>query len=474
MLDWFRDILTTGEQNKASEWIVQLDKEALLRIDGRQVKLDFIANEEMMVSLLSDILPPEQYKKLEKRFEDDDGLDFINENFLFYDEEYGRYLGRLQRQRKVLAFVVMHPTRDASVLFDILKYAVEHGASDLHIREGKYVRLRIDSKLVETDFMTDSVFFEKAIQQILPPGKLDVYKRTGDLDFAWEEEGIGRFRVNLHRQRDKSAFTFRHVKSKAPTVKEVGLPEVLKKIVMARNGIIFISGTTGSGKSTTMAAMLDHLNNTSEEHVITIEDPIEYTFQDNLCFFEQREVGLDAESFDSALIHSLRQDPDIIMVGEMRNRSTFETALTAAETGHMVITTLHTKNAPQSLTRILDMFPLEERDTVRKSLADCLRAIICQRLAPKATGKGVVPVNEILINTPIVRKLIFDDQIDKLPQAIAAGGEEDMMSFNGCLLKLVNDGQITEETAFKFSDNPQELKMNLKGIFLNSGGGIIQ
>ena len=220
--------------------------------------------------------------------------------------------------------------------------------------------------------------------------------------------------------------------------------------------------------------MLDHVNNTAEEHIITIEDPIEYTFQDNLSFFEQREVGLDAESFDSALIHALRQDPDIIMVGEMRNRSTFETALTAAETGHMVISTLHTKNAPQSITRILDMFPLEERDTVRKNISECLRAIICQRLAPKATGKGVVPVTEILINTPIVRKLIFDNKIDKLPQAIEGGAEENMMSFNKCLLNLVNAGEITEETAFNFSDNPQALKMNLKGIFLNESGGIIQ
>jgi twitching motility protein PilT len=162
------------------------------------------------------------------------------------------------------------------------------------------------------------------------------------------------------------------------------------------------------------------------------------------------------------------------MVGEMRNRKTFETALTAAETGHMVITTLHTKSAAQSITRILEMFPLEERDSVRKSLSECLRAIICQRLAPRATGKGVVPVNEILINTPIVRKLIFDDKIDKLPQAIEGGGEDNMMSFNKCLLNLVNNGDITEETAFQFSDNAQALKMNLKGIFLSEDSGIIQ
>ncbi|MBO4345143.1 MAG: PilT/PilU family type 4a pilus ATPase [Victivallales bacterium] len=470
MLDWFRDFIVQGLEHNASEWFIPLNEMAYCRIEGRTAKTDLQIDNDVFVSLLQDMLPKKQLDKLA----DDDGSDFINENFLFYDETHGRFLGNLQRQRGQMAFVVRKPTRDASVFFDYLKYAVEHDASDLHVREGKYIRLRIDSKLVDTEFLTDSYFFKQAIQDILPEGRLPIYEETGDLDFAWEEEGIGRFRVNLHRQRGKAAFTFRHVKSKAPTVKEVNLPEVLKSIIMARNGIIFISGTTGCGKSTTMAAMLDHLNNSDEKHIITIEDPIEYTFQDNRCFFEQREVGLDAESFDSALIHALRQDPDVIMVGEMRNRKTFETALTAAETGHMVITTLHTKSAAQSITRILEMFPLEERDSVRKSLSECLRAIICQRLAPRATGKGVVPVNEILINTPIVRKLIFDDKIDKLPQAIEGGVEDNMMSFNKCLLNLVNNGDITEETAFQFSDNAQALKMNLKGIFLSEDSGIIQ
>ena len=470
MIEWFRDFLVLGQENNASEWYIPLDNVAFLRIDGKTVKTDLHIDNEIFIALLQDMLPKKQLEKLEK----DEGIDFINENFLFYDNNQTRFLGNLQRQRGQMAFVVRKPTRDASVFFDILKYAVEHNASDLHVREGKYMRLRIDSRLVDTDFMTDSYFFEQALHDIIPAGRLPIYESTGDLDFAWEEEGIGRFRVNLHRQRGKSAFTFRHVKSKAPTVKEVNLPESLKSIIMARNGIIFISGTTGSGKSTTMAAMLDHLNNTEERHIITIEDPIEYTFQDNRCFFEQREVGLDAESFDSALIHALRQDPDVIMVGEMRNRKTFETALTAAETGHMVVTTLHTKSAAQSISRILEMFPLEERDSVRKSLSECLRAIICQRLAPRATGKGVVPVNEILINTPIVRKLIFDNKIDRRPQAIEGGAEDNMMSFNKCLLNLVNNGDITEETAFQFSDNAQALKMNLKGIFLSEDSGIIQ
>jgi twitching motility protein PilT len=303
---------------------------------------------------------------------------------------------------------------------------------------------------------------------------MEIYERTGDLDFAWQEPNVGRFRVNLHKQRGNMGITMRWVKSKPPTVAEAGLPEVLKRIADNSNGIIFITGTTGSGKSTTMAAMLDYINTTYNRHVITIEDPIEYTFEDKKSFFEQREVGLDAETFESALVHALRQDPDIIVVGEMRNRVTFETALAAAETGHMVITTLHTKDAPQSINRILDMFTIEERDSIRKSLSDVVKAIICQRLAKKASGKGVVPITEIMTNEPIVKKLIFDNRIDKLEQAIEANQEAGMMTFNQCLLEHYNNGDISEEKALELSDNPQALRMNFKGIFLTDSGGIIQ
>ncbi|MBO7620791.1 MAG: PilT/PilU family type 4a pilus ATPase [Victivallales bacterium] len=465
------DLLVAYMENKASECQIYEGKPAVLRIEGASCEIpDFAPDDTKFLELAGNLLPDEQIKKLESN---DDGEDFILEDFLLEEDGVARFLVHIQRQRGQLALIVKKTRRDASVFFDILKYAVAQGASDLHVREGKFVRLRVHARLVETNIMTDSYFFEKSFEQIIPEGRFDIYKKEGDLDFAWEEEGVGRFRVNLHRQRGNSAYTFRYVKGRAPTIKEVNLPEILKKIASFRNGIIFVTGTTGSGKSKTMAAMLDYINNTSEQHVITIEDPIEYTFQDNRSFFEQREIGLDASSFDSALIHALRQDPDIIMVGEMRNRETFETALAAAETGHMVLTTLHTKDAAQSISRILDMFPLEERDSIRKSISECLQAIVCQRLAPRAIGQGVVPINEILINTSIVKKLIFDNQLEKVPQAIAGGEEEGMMSFNQCLLKLAKNGDITEETALRFSDTPQQLQMNLKGIFLSSGG-IIQ
>ncbi|MBP5639412.1 MAG: PilT/PilU family type 4a pilus ATPase [Victivallales bacterium] len=465
------DLLAAFVENEAVELHIRENKPATLRINGEQAEIEtWVLDSEQFLQVASELLPE---KEIQKFVSGDEGGAFVNENSLLVEEDLGRFLINLQRQRGQLELFIRRPRRDASIMFEALKYAVDNGASDLHIREGKYIRLRLHAQLVDTDIMTDENYFKKSYEDIVPPGKMEEYKETGDLDFAWEEEGIGRFRVNLHRQRGMSAYTLRHVKGKPPTVREVNLPEIIKTICDdSHNGIIFISGTTGSGKSTTMAAMLDHINNTQEKHIITIEDPIEYTFQDNRCFFEQREVGLDAISFSSALKHALRQDPDIIMVGEMRSRDTFETAIGAAETGHLVITTLHTKDAAQSITRILDMFPLEERDTVRKNLAGCLRAIICQRLAPRATGKGVVPINEILINTPIVSKMMFDGKLDKIHQCIEAGERDGMMSFNQCLLKLVNNGDITEECAMNFSDSPEQLKMGLKGIILSTSGVI--
>lgn len=362
----------------------------------------------------------------------------------------------------------------SSSLKDLLGTAIENRASDLHLRENSPVQLRIDRKLVEVDFVADKKFYDTIIREIVPASHLDRFEQTGDLDFAWEEPEVGRFRVNLHKQRGKRGMTMRHVRSDTPRVADVNLPPILNTIAEAHNGIIFVAGTTGSGKSTTMAAMLEHINETMTKHIITLEDPIEFTFTDKQSFFEQREIGLDAISFESALHHALRQDPDVIVLGEMRDRKTFETAMVAAETGHLVITTLHTKDAPQSISRILDMFPVEERESIRKSLAGLLRAIICQRLVPKSLGDGVIPITEILIATPIVRKLIFEGKLEKLGMTIEAGAEDGMMTFNSCLLQRVNESMISEETALAVSDNPQALKMNLNGIFLSADGGIIQ
>ena len=359
----------------------------------------------------------------------------------------------------------------SSILHDVLATGVQEGASDWHIREDSNVGLRIAGSLVELDFCTTREFLQDAVQQVIAPSQFDDYEKTGDADFAFEEDSIGRFRANLHKQRGKMSLTLRFVKGETPEIGDLGLPEVIRRISEFRNGIVFVTGVTGSGKSTTLAGMIGHMNESMNRHIVTIEDPIEYTFVDNKCIIEQREIGLDSVSFESALVHVLRQDPDVIVIGEMRTRSTFEVALAAAETGHLVLTTLHTKDAAQSITRILDMFPSAERESVRKSLASSIQAIICQRLVPKATGDGVVPAVEILINTPIVQKLIHEGRLEKLATAIEGGGEDGMISFNRCLLELVNNALITEETALLTSDNPEALEMNLKGIFLSSGGG---
>jgi twitching motility protein PilT len=274
-------------------------------------------------------------------------------------------------------------------------------------------------------------------------------------------------------QRGEPAFTLRYVKTNIMTFDELGLPSIMETIAETPRGIIILGGTTGSGKSTTLAAMLEHININFRKHVITIEDPIEYEFEDKKSVFEQREVGIDTDSFRNALIHALRQDPDIIMVGEMRDRVSFDAALQAADTGHLVMTTLHANTASQAITRILDFYSHQERESVRMALSMNLHSIICQRLLPRAFGGGLIPGAEIMINTPMVRKILEKDQLEKLPAAVDNGREDGMQTFNHSLLQLVNEGLITEEDALATATNPEALKMNLQGIELKSGSNIL-
>ena len=278
---------------------------------------------------------------------------------------------------------------------DVLEMAVNAGASDVHIKEFSPVAVRIDGKMVYSDFVANTEFVNSFIDQVTSPKQQAVLEEEGDLDISHREEGVGRFRVNIHRQRTYTAVTLRYVKNEIRSFEELGLPPVLREISKESRGIVVITGTTGSGKSTTLAAMLDYINETRTEHVITIEDPIEYEFEDKKSFFEQREVGIDTISFNSALKHAMRQDPDIIMVGEMRDRISFEAALQAADTGHLVLTTLHASNAPQTINRILDLFEKHEQDPIRESLANNLCAVISQRLCRKVDGVGRVPVCEV-------------------------------------------------------------------------------
>ena len=360
-------------------------------------------------------------------------------------------------------------------LNEVLKIAVENNASDILVKENAPVYYRIDGTLVGCDFTCNREIIDAFIEKVTNSKQREALENIGDLDLSHREDNVGRFRVNIHRQRGLLGVTFRWVKDKVLNFEELGLPQTLMNIAQAKRGIIIITGTTGSGKSTTMAAILQYVNTYRQEHVITIEDPIEFEFQDNQSVFEQREVGLDTDSFAGALKHAMRQDPDIIMVGEMRDRISFEAALQAADTGHLVITTLHASNAAQTITRILDMFEKNEQDAIREALAANLCAVISQRLAPLAGGTGRAPVNEIMINTPIVNKLIQEDRLEKLSAAIQGGQGDGMMNFNQCLLELVNSGRVTREDALGISDNPEGLKMNFEGIFLSAdaGGGLV-
>jgi twitching motility protein PilT len=247
---------------------------------------------------------------------------------------------------------------------------------------------------------------------------------------------------------------------------------VLKKIAESPRGIVLLAGSTGCGKSTTLAAMIEHINASFKRHIITLEDPIEFVFEDNQSVIEQREVGLDTLSFEAGLKHVLRQDPDIIMIGEMRDALSFMAAMSAADTGHLVLSTLHTTNAAQSVTRILDFFKADEREQIRRQLAGTLQAVVCQRMV-NTIGGSVTPALEIMINTPTVRKLMEENRLDKLPAAIETGVDDGMQNFNQALFQLVKDRKVTEKEALSKATNAQALEMNFKGIFLDEGRRIL-
>lgn len=360
-----------------------------------------------------------------------------------------------------------------SSLRELLAAAVAHGASDVHLKPGYPPVFRIDSELVnagETPLTVEDV--DRFVEEILPSHQHVLYLQENEADFSLAIEGAGRFRVNVFRGTGSSAIALRHVKDRVPTFEELHLPPILQELALSPRGIILTTGTTGSGKSTTLAAIINHINQNLRSRILTVEDPVEYVFADALSIISQREVGLDTRSFPAALKRILRQDPDVIMIGEMRDAESFMAALAAAETGHLVLSTLHTGTASQTVMRILDFFPAAERDQLRMSLADNLRAVICQRLVP-ATAGGVRPATEIMINTGTVRKLIEKNMLDKLPAAIETGNEDGMQTFNQCIYAMIKAGVITEEIGLHYADNPEALRMNLKGVFLDEGRRIL-
>jgi len=355
----------------------------------------------------------------------------------------------------------------------ILRAAVDAHASDIHLKVAHPVTFRINRQLITVDApQPTEEWCENVISHIVPNHLKLGLEKERETDFSYYVTGIGRFRTNVFQQGGKWALAMRHVKSQVPTFDQLGLANVCKELAESPRGIILLAGTTGSGKSTTLAAMLEHLNENFKRHIITLEDPIEYVFEDNQSIIEQREVGLDTASFARGLRSVLRQDPDVIMIGEMRDSISFQAAISAADTGHLVLSTIHTTNAATSVGRILDFFQADERDTIRRQLSSTLRAVICQRMTPTVEGK-VTPAQEIMINSPVVRKMIEENRLEKLSAAIETGRDDGMQSFNQALYDLVKAGRVSKEAALEKATNAQALEMMFQGIFLSSGSRIL-
>lgn len=358
-------------------------------------------------------------------------------------------------------------------LDDLLKIMVDRGSSDLHLKVGIPPTIRVDGKLfqLEMDRFTPDVL-ENLIFQVLDEKQKQNYLQNHELDFSYSVPGVARFRGNVSQQRGTIRMVMRLVPFKIPTLEELHLPDkVLKYLAFQPSGIVLLTGPTGTGKSTTLAAVIDFINNSRNTHIVTVEDPIEFLYRDKKSIITQREVGVDTNSFAIALRHVLRQDPDVVLIGEMRDLETISTAITAAETGHLVFSTLHTNEAAQTIDRIVDAFPPYQQEQIRIQISSTLQGIITQRLLPRVDGQGRVPAVEILIATPLVRKLILEKASPaRVYEQILQGSYYGMQTLNQSLTKLIQTGLIRKEEAYSVSPNPDELSLLLRGVFSGPGG----
>jgi len=359
------------------------------------------------------------------------------------------------------------------VFQSILQAAAESGASDVHLKIASPVMFRISGDLVsvEAPEPTES-WMKEILRQIVPRYLQDRLEDEHEVDFAYDAPTIGRFRANVFQERGKLVMALRFVKAKVRSFEELHLPPIVRRVTEMQRGIVLLTGATGSGKSTTLAAMIEHLNTTTKLHVITFEDPIEFLFKDKLCVIEQREVGIDTLSFASGLKNVLRQDPDVIVIGEMRDSASVMAAMSAANTGHLVIATLHTSDASKAVQRILEFFPGSEREQVRQQFASTLNSVICQRLV-RTPANTLLPALEIMLNNAAVSKIIHTGQLEKLSAAIELGVGDGMQTFDQALYELTNGGQITQAEALANSPNPEALKMRFQGVILNESRRII-
>lgn len=344
-------------------------------------------------------------------------------------------------------------------LSDILNSAHACDASDIHLVPGHPPIVRVHTVLERLDLPTlTPEWTRRALEQLAAPVQLETFAESNDLDFSHVGVDDRRYRVNAHRQQGAVALAFRPIRSEVPALSTLGLPPIIMDLTRLPRGLVLVTGDTGSGKSTTLAAMLQAMNERDAKHVITLEDPVEYIFTSDRCLFEQRELGLDMPSFASGLKHALRQDPDTILVGEMRDLETTSLAISAAETGHFVLSTLHTVSAAQTVERIIDMYPSQEQNQIRSMLANTLQAVISQTLFRRADDTGMVPAAEVLICTPAVRNIIREARTFEIPNVIETNRHLGMVSLDHAITELVFNGHIRREDALAQAVNPQRLE----------------
>ena len=357
---------------------------------------------------------------------------------------------------------------------ELLRHTVEVGASDLHLKAGNVPFVRVDGELMPAPFpaLSNNDTVGAAIA-LMPEHKRREFEECNEADFGHTMAGVGRFRVNVFRQRGMVGLAIRRVRSDVPTVEELLLPSVLKGLADAPRGLVLVTGPTGTGKTTTIASMIGHINRTRRAHIVTIEDPIEVVHDDDRSIVQQREIGLDTDSYAAALRHVVRQDPDVIFIGEIRDPTSALSAIQAAETGHLVISTLHTIDATETINRLLDLFPPQQQREVRTSFAGALRGIVSQRLVIRADGMGRVPAIEVLVATGRVYDRIVDPEATiQIRDVIADGKFYGMQTFDQALVKLVQEGLVTEEEARRSSTNPHDFVLALRGVLERNPVGL--
>jgi twitching motility protein PilT len=347
----------------------------------------------------------------------------------------------------------------------LLQIMAEKNASDLHVRSNKPAVFRVDGNLsFRTPESIPGETVERWVKSILNEKQSRTFEERLECDMALSVEGLGRFRVNIYRQKNAVNLACRVIPNRIPTFETLKLPPVIRKIADEPRGLVLVTGTTGSGKSTTLASMIDYINSTRSRHIITIEDPIEYIHEDKQSILSQRELAQDTLSYPEALKHSVRQDPDVILLGEMRDLETMGAALTAAQTGHLVLSTIHTIDAVQTVNRIIDVFPPHQQNQIRFQLADTLRGVISQRLLAHNSGVGRVPAVEVMVVTPIIRKYILENTLGEISNVMKQGGYYGMQTYHQALVDLIQKGEISLETALEASSNPEEIMMAVRGV----------